>query len=125
MNPITVQAPDVSEETARTASTAIVGLNAAVALLLCLLARWIADWFDAPGLAIVIVVLTLELIISSLAAVPQAMLERQLRFKELSIALMASTLCGAACTLVAALTGLGVWSLVFGSTGLRFRCSRS
>lgn len=110
-----VQARDVSTEAARVACAVIVGLNLAVALLLVLLAPAIAAWFGAPDLAAVIVVLTAELIIGSLGAVPHAMLERQLRFREISIALMAGTLCGAACTLAAALLGFGVWSLVAGT----------
>jgi teichuronic acid exporter len=110
-----VQAREVNVITARAASAVIVGLNVSVALVLVLVAPWIAGWFEAPELATIIVVLTLELIIGALAVVPHAMLERQLRFRELSIAVMAATLCGVTCTLTGALLGFGVWSLVMGT----------
>jgi teichuronic acid exporter len=111
-----VQTPaEVGENTARTASSAIVALNLALVLLLVLTADWIAAWFEEPDLATIMRVLTLDLIMSACAAVPQAMLERQLRFRELSIAFIAASLVGCVCTIAAALAGLGVWSLVSGT----------
>jgi O-antigen/teichoic acid export membrane protein len=117
-----VQANALGEATARAACTAILLCNVAMAVALALLAPIVADWFDERGLINVMRVLTFELLVSSLAAVPQAQLERQLRFRELSIASMTAGVSGAVTTLVFAFLGLGVWSLVFGNlaaTGVR------
>jgi O-antigen/teichoic acid export membrane protein len=110
-----VQVRALDEDTARTACAAVIACNLAVAAGLALLAPLVAAWFSEEDLTGVMRMLTLELVISSLAVVPQAQLERQLRFKALSIALMASGASGAIVTLILALLDSGVWSLVFGN----------
>lgn len=109
-----VQAEHVDEETAREACTVILGLNLLVVLALLLLAPQAAVWFDEPGLTQLMQVISLELLLTSLATVPQAMLERQLRFRELSLAMMAAGASGAVVTLACAWFDCGVWSLVAG-----------
>jgi teichuronic acid exporter len=110
-----VQADKLDEATARAASAAILICNIAMAGMLVLLAPFAASWFDEPELIDVMRVLTLELLISSIGAVPQAQLERQLRFRPLSIAAIWSGTSGALTTLGLALSGFGVWALVFGT----------
>lgn len=113
-----VQARQVDEAVERAACAAILALNSIVALALVLLAPWAADWFDEPKLDPVMKVLTLELLLSSFAVVPQALLERQLKFRQLSISLMLAGACGSVATLVAAWLGWGVWSFVIGALTL-------
>ncbi|MEZ5512272.1 MAG: lipopolysaccharide biosynthesis protein [Steroidobacteraceae bacterium] len=110
-----VQAHTVDDARARTASGVIIALNLMIAVLLVVAAPFIAAWFNEPALTPVMRVLTLELVISSFAAVPSALLERQLRFRELSLALIIGNVSGSAVTVIAALSGLGVWSLVLGA----------
>jgi len=110
-----VQARQVDDGVARSACAAILALNSIVALVLVLLAPWAADWFDEPELDAVMKVLTLELLISSFAVVPQALLERQLQFRQLSISLMLAGACGSVATLVAAWLDFGAWSFVIGT----------
>jgi teichuronic acid exporter len=110
-----VQADKLDEDTARAASAAILICNLAMAGVLALLAPLAAQWFAEPELVDVMRVLTLELLISSVGAVPQAQLERQLRFRQLSLAAMWSGICGALTTLVMAVMGFGVWALVLGT----------
>jgi O-antigen/teichoic acid export membrane protein len=110
-----VQADTLDEATARAASGAIMICNTVMAGAIALLAPFAAVWFDAPDLVDVMRVLALELLISSVAAVPQAQLERQLRFRPLSIAAISSGTAGAAATLALAFAGFGVWALVLGT----------
>jgi O-antigen/teichoic acid export membrane protein len=110
-----VQAKQLDDLTARTAAAAILICNVAIAGILWASAPWASLWFEEPDLDDVMRVLTLELLISSVATVPYAQLERQLRFRQLSIAAIASGVVGAVTTLALALAGCGVWSLVFGS----------
>lgn len=110
-----VQADKLDESTARAASAAILICNIAMAGALALLAPLAASWFGEPDLIDVMRVLSLELLISSVGAVPQAQLERQLRFRELSIATIWSGLSGALTTLGLAFSGFGVWALVLGT----------
>lgn len=113
-----VQARQVDAAVERAACAAILALNSIVALALVLLAPWAAAWFDAPDLDPVMKVLTLELLLSSFAVVPQALLERQLKFRQLSISLMMAGACGSVATLAAAWLDFGVWSFVIGALTL-------
>jgi teichuronic acid exporter len=110
-----VQAPQVSKEMARMASTLILILNGAIALTIIVLAPWVAELLDEPDVTPVMRLLTIELLLSALATVPQAMLERDLRFRQISIAQVAGGVIGALTTVAAALLDCGVWSLVLGN----------
>ncbi len=109
-----VQARELAADAARAATGAILVLNLALALLLIAAAPAIAAWFHEPALTPVIRVLTLDLLMTAFFAVPQALLERELRFREVSLSLVAANACATACTLAAAWYGLGVWALVLG-----------
>jgi len=110
-----VQVNTLDDAMARSACAAILVCNLCIAGALFLLAPFAADWFDESDLTIVMRVLTLELVISSVAAVPQAQLERQLQFRQVSIASIAAGVSGSVATLVFALLGSGVWALVIGT----------
>lgn len=110
-----VQASTIDEPMARAACTLVLLLNGAVALAIIAVAPWVADVYDTPDVTLVMRVLTLELLFGALAAVPQALLERQLQFRSLALAQMAGGIAGAATTLTAALLGAGVWALVAGA----------
>ncbi len=110
-----VQASVVDEPMARAASTLVLLLNGAVALAIFIVAPWVAEAYDTPGVALVMKVLTLELLLGAFAAVPQALLERRLQFRSISLAHMAGGSAGAATTLAAALSDAGVWALVAGT----------
>jgi O-antigen/teichoic acid export membrane protein len=113
-----VQADKLDDAAARAACAAILACNLLMAMALSALAPFAALWYAEPDLVDVMRMLTLELLISALAAVPQAQLERQLRFRQLSVASISAGIAGASTTLVLALLGLGVWSLVFGNLTL-------
>jgi len=110
-----VQADKLNDQAARAACAGILACNMLMVVVLGTLAPFAAQWYEEPQLVDVMRVLTLELLISSLSAVPQAELERQLRFRQLSVASISAGIAGATTTLVLALLGFGVWSLVFGN----------
>jgi O-antigen/teichoic acid export membrane protein len=110
-----VQAPGLSESQARMACTMVIALNVVVALVIIGLAPLIATVFEEPEVASVMRVLTLELLIAAIATVPLALLERGLRFREVSLGHMAGGVAGSVVTLGAALMDAGVWSLVAGA----------
>jgi teichuronic acid exporter len=74
-----------------------------------------AALFGEASLATVIRVLALSLIIGAFSAIPSALLQRDLKFKSISLIDFVATLVGAVATLMLAFEGRGVWSLVFGS----------
>lgn len=110
-----VQAPALGEQQTRMACTLVLLLNGCIALLIITLAPLIAAVFAEPEVTPVMRVLTLELLVTAMAAVPLALLERALKFKQVSLGHMAGGVTGSVVTLAAALMGAGVWALVAGA----------
>lgn len=72
----------------------------------------IARFYDIPLLKNVLRVQSIVLFIQSFAIVQSNQLQKQLRFKELSIRNIVSALCGVTVAIIMAFLGYGVWSLV-------------
>lgn len=118
-----VQAGHVDHELQRAAASVLLLLNGAMALLIIALAPLVALIFQEPDVTLVMWVLTAELLVAAWAMVPLAMLERALKFREISIAQMAGGVAGSLATLAAAWADLDVWALVAGA--LSSACVRS
>lgn len=71
-----------------------------------------AAWFDAPDLALIIVLLSPLCLISNLSAVQEARLRRDFNFKGLALRNMIAALCSAVAALVAMAFDAGVYALV-------------
>ena len=84
-----VQTQVLREDTSRAASGVILLLNLALLTALMLGAPTIATWYREPQLTLVIRVASLSLLSTAIATVPQALLQRNLRFRELALALVA------------------------------------
>lgn len=69
--------------------------------------------FSMPGLSSVLRVAAISIVVSALAGVPVALLEREMLFRKLAIRNIVGTLAGAAVAVPMALSGMGVWALVF------------
>ncbi len=72
----------------------------------------IARFYHLPELRAVLCVQSLTLIIQAFSTVQSCQLQKQLRFKELSVRNMVAALCGATVAIIMAICGCGVWSLV-------------
>lgn len=107
-----IQRPRVSE----LLKSSLYWLNLALALLLgallAVLAVPIAQAYEEPRLAGVLLGLSLVFPLSGLAAVQQALLERESRFRLLARIEVLSAVGGVAVALSAAAMGAGTWSLV-------------
>jgi O-antigen/teichoic acid export membrane protein len=83
-----------------------------VYLLLYVSAPYIASFYNEPMLVDLVRVLSLRFIISAFSMVQIAKLTKEVRFKELMVAKLPSTLLGGVAGITAAMKGFGVWSLV-------------
>ncbi len=110
-----VQIQVLPEETSRAASALMLVLNLLLLAALVIAAPAIAAWYHQPELTRIIQVASLSLLMTAIATVPQAHLERNLRFKEMALALLVGSLGGSLGTIACAFLGLGVWSLVIGA----------
>ncbi|MFP3462270.1 lipopolysaccharide biosynthesis protein [Arthrobacter globiformis] len=75
----------------------------------------IAAFFDRPDVAPLVRVLALSLLATALAAVPEALLRRELRFRQLTAATVTRACAAGSVTLVLAFAGYGAWSLAIGT----------
>ena len=74
--------------------------------------QWWAAINDLPGLAPVIIVLSLSIPIKGLTVVQHALLQRKMDFRNLALLSGGSAIVGGAVGVVMALNGCGIWSLV-------------
>lgn len=84
-------------------------------LILFLFGPTIAHFYKIPELCIILRIQSISLIIQAFATVQSNQLQKQLRFRELSIRNVVATLIGTIIAIIMALLGYGVWSLVVSS----------
>ncbi|MCX7888413.1 MAG: oligosaccharide flippase family protein [Rhodobacteraceae bacterium] len=72
----------------------------------------VARWTGHPDLASILPVLGLRLPLDAAAAVPLALIQRRMRFRQIALRTTAANLAGGAACVVLALAGGGLWSLV-------------
>ena len=89
-------------------------LSAGVALTLiaCLISPVAAMFFEEPKAGPVLRVLSLGMLFGSLAALPQALLKRELHFKPIALRSIGGRTAGGIVGIAMALADMGVWSLV-------------
>lgn len=87
-------------------------VSGALAFVVALLAKPIAIFYGEPIIAGIVLVLSVNLLITGAQAVPQASLQRDMRFGELAKAQVLGGVCGASTAVIMAALGGGVWSLV-------------
>lgn len=94
-------------------------LNVALAivaiLVLCLVSPWAADFAHDGRIALILPVLSTQLLFNSLCSVHMAIAQSRFQYSRLVPVRVISTACSLALGIPAALLGYGYWSLVFGS----------
>ncbi len=92
----------------------LIVINVALTLAVFLLAPGIADFYQEERVIPVLYALLIGFLTVTIETLPTAMLEREMRFKTLSLIELAAATISAVVTLLLALAGYGVWSLVVG-----------
>jgi O-antigen/teichoic acid export membrane protein len=88
--------------------------------LLSLAASPIAEFYNEPKLVLMLRILSLIFILSGVAVLPQSILLRELQYRKIAVIDFFSAIVGSVTTLMMALNGMGVWSLVGGILTIRF-----
>lgn len=86
--------------------------GAAGFLLSCIVAQPIAAFFDTPPLRWVVIVMSMNIVLLSLRTVPQAALQRHLRFRRVALMDGANSVITATTAVILALAGFRYWALV-------------
>ncbi len=113
-----VQRTDLTKQQIRQSFGLILVLNFSLCVLLNLSATTIASFFGAEQLGPVIQLMSVGFVISAFIIIPDALLEKELKYKSKSLVLLVASLFGAIITLTLALLGHGVWSLVWGQIAM-------
>jgi O-antigen/teichoic acid export membrane protein len=101
-----------------------VATGVALALLLLFLAPAFASFYDEPRLVPLTMVIGANFVLTGLAAVQAALLQRAMNFRRISVIENTATLAAGALAIAAAASGYGVWSLVILTLATTFlRCA--
>ncbi len=109
-----IQRRDRIEEVSNTAFWLSLGSNSLMWVLSIIIAPLIALWFDEPLVTIILPVMAFSFVINSLGAIHDALLQREMEFGKRVIPAFFNSLSKGIASVVLALMGYGVWSLVFG-----------
>jgi O-antigen/teichoic acid export membrane protein len=118
-----VQNRDAPERTANVAFWVNMALGSVLTLVGVTAAPLVADFFDEPRATAVVQVLSLSLLLSSLGAIHEARLRRDLRFRRRLAPELGRAIAKGATAITLALLGAGVWSLVWGQLAGEFTAS--
>ena len=107
-----IQKSEVTEDDVRAATTSGMVLG-----LVCFTAMWfvapaLASFFDAPAATPLLRAMGATFLINGLAITGQGLLRRELRFREISVITVTTSLMMLAVGVAMAVAGFGVWSLV-------------
>lgn len=87
-------------------------LGAVMAVVLVIIAPFIAAFFDEPQLTLLIRVMSINFIISSMAIVPDALIMKAIDFKSYFFRNFGTTVLGGVLGILMAFKGYGVWALI-------------
>ncbi len=109
-----IQKQDLAERQVRRLFAAVLVAGVVLYGFAWLAAPLVAGFFDETELVLLIRVLGVTIPLAALGALPLALIQRELRFKQKSAVEFVAAVSGAVLTFAMAATGFGVWSLVGG-----------
>ncbi len=114
-----VQRKDIDIPTLRSLFAIILLVSSCFYLIMFFSAQLIADFYNDLRLVLLVKVLALEFLINAFAVIPRSQLLRDMKFRQIAIVDFSSVISGSIITLILALMGFGVWSLVWGTLTIR------
>lgn len=108
-----VQSPTLDSHRLRQAFGIMLLLNGGLALGQLLIAPWAADYYDQPMVADLLRVQALLYLSTPFISIPEALMGRALDFRRPALVNLIAAAASAVVALVGALSGWGVWTLVF------------
>jgi O-antigen/teichoic acid export membrane protein len=111
-----IQAPEISPQQQRAASTVAVGVGWALAVALFSSRHWVAGYFGEPAVALVLAVMALNLALLPVSAPALALLHREMAFHQIAMLQTACALANSGVAISMALAGYGTLALACGPT---------
>ena len=109
-----VQAKDVQERDFQVVFTIQLAIGLMIYTVFFLIAPWFATWFNNPLYADLLRVSALSFILRPFATLPNASMNRDMRFKERTVVGFFCGIVGGGVSIVMAWNGMQVWSLIAG-----------
>ena len=109
-----IQSKDVDHRHFHVVFTLQLFICSAIYAVFCILAPWLAVWFDNPIYTDLMRVSALSFLIRPFMNIAQASLRREMRFKAIVIINNANLVVTSSASIALAVFGFGVWSLVLG-----------
>ncbi|MEM1053042.1 MAG: lipopolysaccharide biosynthesis protein [Pseudomonadota bacterium] len=102
----------------RQAFGALLALNGGLAVMQFMLAPWVAEYYRQPIIADLLQVQAFIYLATPFIVLPEAVMARELEFKKTALVNLLSAAVGAIVALSCALSGLGVWTLVYAAIAI-------
>ena len=119
-----VQAVAVDERKLKQMFGFVIAVNLGLFAAMYSAAPLVADFFQEPRLVAIVRALSVQYVLMIFVMIPTAELSRKLDYKTVSLIDLIAAICASLATLVLALTGSGVWALVWEAWSRRY-CARS
>lgn len=114
LDAVLVQGKDIDEQMTRQIFGVVIVVNTLFFALLFFGAELVAAFYGEPALTLIVQVLSVQFLLLIFETLPQSRLEREIEFAQRSVVDFATLVIGSLVTLVMALTGFGVWALIWG-----------
>jgi O-antigen/teichoic acid export membrane protein len=115
MNSAIIQTEQINQDVINTAFTIVLILSIVLIALTVILSPTIASFFDEHTISTPLRMMALVILLASLVAIPAGLLERDLEFKKRTITEILPLVGSIPASIILALLGYGVWSLVMGT----------
>ena len=111
---VVIQCREVSEALLSSLYYTVLAIGALLAVATCAAAPACAWIYQDTRIIPVMAVLSVSFLLSAPGCIPSALLNREMRFREIAVIELFSVVIGGAISLILAFTGFGVWALVTG-----------
>ena len=116
LDTVLIQKKELTDELLSSAFGAILLFCGFLSLCVVLTAPLVADYFGDDRIILILRVLSVQLVITAFATVPRVLVVRKLDAKKRELIFFLRNVSIGACSIMMALNGYGVWSLVFANT---------
>lgn len=116
LDTVLIQKKELTDELLSSAFGAILLFCGFLSLCVVLTAPLVADYFGDDRIILILRVLSVQLVITAFATVPRVLVVRKLDAKKRELIFFLRNVSIGACSIMMALYGYGVWSLVFANT---------
>lgn len=109
-----IQKSDITKEDISAVFGVLLLLNGIFFLMIYLGAPYVAHYYNEPKLTLLLQTVSIVFLLSPFRTIPNALLDRELNFKLRAQVDMTATIISSVISLGLAISGFGVWALIFG-----------